>query len=267
MQNEIKRLFFGIEVHAPWPSNLPKGRLLDESHRHLTLAFLGNIPYPPLRALLDHFPKISLKMGSVGYFDSCLALPPRHPNVIAWHAHWLEENSSISNVQKILSDWLISHDYSLDKRSWMPHVTLCRQPFDAHVWMKDFSPLPFYTGSIHLYESMGHLNYVPLWSYPIKAPFEEFNHTADMAFIIRGENLEQLYHHAFTALAFKAPELMKFFTPLKSLENLDDIIIALNDSVSRLDGAIGCPMKAISFHGEIIPLKDSLLQWEMIVDV
>lgn len=267
MQEDVKRLFFGIEVHAPWPSHVPKGRLLDENHRHLTLAFLGNIAYPPLREILDQFPKISFKIGEVGYFDSCLTLPPRHPHVIAWHAHWLEENPSIVRIQKILSDWLISHGYSLDERPWMPHVTICRQPFDAHMWMKDFSPLPFYASSIHLYESVGNLNYDPIWSYPVKAPFEEMNHTADMAFVIRGENLKQIYDHAFTALAFKAPELIKFFTPMKSLNHLDDIIIALNHIVSRADSEVGSPMKAISFHGEVIPLQDSLLQWEMIVDV
>lgn len=267
MEKEIKRLFFGIEVHAPWPPHVPEGRLLDEEHRHLTLAFLGNIPYEPLKEILNDFPKVSLKIGSVGYFDSCLVLPPRHPNVVAWHAHELGDSSPIAHFQTLLSDWLISHGYSLDKRSWNPHVTLCRQPFDAHKWMKDFIPLPFYTCSLHLYESTGHLQYVPLWSYPIQAPFEEINHTADMAFIIRGENLQQLYRNAFIALSFKAPEFIEFFTPGEALNNLDDIVIALNHIVSKVDSSIGCSLKAISFHGEIIPLQDALLQWEMIVDV
>ncbi len=267
MQEEVKRLFFGIEVHAPWPAQLPKGRLLDEAHRHLTLAFLGNIPYPPLRELLKNFPKLTLKIGSVGYFDSCLTLPPRHPTVVAWHAHWLDKHAPIVNIQKILSDWLASHGYSLDQRPWKPHVTLCRQPFDAQVWMQDFRPLPFYASSIHLFESTGNLRYLPIWSYPIKAPFAEINHTADIAFIIQGENLQQLYEHAFTALAFKAPEFIEFFTPVESFNHLDDVIIALNAIVSLVDSKIGSPLKAISFHGEIVPLQDSLLQWEMIVDV
>lgn len=267
MQNDIKRLFFGIETHAPWPAHFPKGRLLDESHRHLTLAFLGNIPYTPLREKLNQFPKISWNLGFVGYFDACLALPPHHPHVIAWHAHWLENDSSASNLQKILADWLINHNYSLDKRPWMPHVTLCRQPFDVPTWVEDFAPIPFYASSIHLYESLGNLNYIPIWSHPIKAPFEEVNHTADVAFKIRGINLEQIYRHAFIAMAFKAPELLGFFAPLSSLNHLDDVIIALNNIISRADSEVGCPMKAVSFHGEIIALEDDLLQWEMIIDV
>lgn len=267
MKEDIKRLFFGIEVHAPWPHHLPKGRLLDKSQRHLTLAFLGNVPYTPIREILNEFPKISLQIGTVGYFDSCLALPSHHPNVIAWHADWFGEKSIISNVQKILSQWLLSHNYSLDKRSWLPHVTLCRQPFDVQVWMKDFVSIPFYTGAIHLYESTGNLNYLPIWSYPIRAPFEEVNHTADIAFIIRGENLQQLYCNAFAALAFKVSEFIGFFFLPESIHHLDDIIIALNCIVSRLDSQLGSPIKAISFHGEVIHLQDKLLQWEMIVDV
>ncbi len=38
---EEKRLFFGAEVSAPWPKELPQGRVLEEKARHLTLAFLG----------------------------------------------------------------------------------------------------------------------------------------------------------------------------------------------------------------------------------
>ena len=187
--------------------------------------------------------------------------------MIAWHAHFFDENTSIIAFQKTLNDWLFSQQYSLDTRAWNPHVTLCRQPFDPHAWKKAFTPLPFYTSSIHLYESRGNLNYIPLWSYPIKLPFEEIDHTADMAFIIRGETLQHLYLNAFACLAFKAPEFLDFFTHALSFSTLDDIIIALNGILCSVDAAVGCPMKAVSFHGEIVTLQDSLLQWEMIVDV
>jgi 2'-5' RNA ligase len=267
MAEEIKRLFFGIEIRAPWPTKLPHGRLLDESHRHLTLAFLGNIPYSPLQDILETFPKPSMQVGTVGYFDSCLVLPPRHPNVVAWHTHWLDENTPFISFQKTLTDWLIIHDYSVDTRPWNPHVTLCRKPFDPHAWKKAFVPLPFYTSSIHLFESTGQLHYVPLWSYPFMLPFEEIEHTADIAFIIRGETLQQLYHHAFIALAFKSHSFLDFFIAEPSLQTLDELIIALNKVIASMDSVVGCPMKAVSFHGEVVALHDSLLQWEMIVDV
>lgn len=267
MKEGIKRLFFGIEVHAPWPAALPKGRVLDETHRHLTLAFLGNIPYQPLLDRIDQFPKFPAVVGTVGFFDSCLLLPHRHPHVVAWHARWFEGNDSLSSFQHSLSAWLASLNYAIDSRPWMPHLTLCRQPFDKGGWMSAFIPLPFYTSHIHLYESTGQLTYVPIWTLSIKPPFEEIEHTADMAFIIRGENLQQIYQNAFAALAFKAPDLLTFYKPVSPLKNLDEVIMALNAIIGYADGVVGCPMKAVSFHGEIIECSDSSIQWEMIVDV
>ena len=266
-KEEIKRLFFGVEVHAPWPQKLPKGRTLEESHRHLTLAFLGNIPYQPLLLLLNQFPKFPTSIGTAGYFDSCLFLPSHHLHVAAWHASWFDDSVSLSSFQKELSQWLHTHSYQIDNRPWMPHLTLCREPFDKKEWKEAFSPLPFYTGDIHLYESQGQLTYIPIWTFPIKAPFEEIEHTADMAFIIRADTLEQIYQHAFTALAFKAPELLQFYASKGPFKHLDEIIIALNGIITHADCSVGCPMKAVSFHGEIIKLADSTLQWEMIVDV
>jgi len=267
MNEDTKRLFFGVEAHAPWPEKLPVGRLLDEEHRHFTLAFLGNIEYKTLREHLKDFPAIPMKTGSVGIFDSCLMLPMRHPNVVAWHAHWLDSHSALESFQKILSNWLSEAHYSMENREWLPHLTVCRKPFDPHAWKKSFVSLPFYTGSIHLYESKGNLTYTPLWSHYIRPPFEEIEHTADIAFNIYAENIQQLYHHAFMALAFKHLDFLRFFIQEPSLNTLDDIIIVLNEIVGRADCEGGCPMKAVSFHGDINFLEDSTLQWEMIIDV
>lgn len=267
MKNENKRLFFGLQIAAPWPEDFPKGRLLDQAHRHMTVAFLGNVSFDSLQEGLTRFPLVSPRIGLVGHFNACIALPPAHPRVVAWHAVWLDESSGLIHFQKELVGWLKNLDYQVDAREWLPHVTLCRQPFDLVSWMKAFVPIPFYTGAIHLFESVGNLIYTPIWTCPIRAPFEEIEHTADRAFIVRGETLLQLYHHAFTALAFKCPALLDFFCPLQSQGTLDDIIIELNGIIGRADGSIGCPMKAVSYHGEVVELEDSTLEWEMIVDV
>lgn len=267
MKEEIKRLFFGAEVHAPWPLHLPGGRLIDESQRHLTLAFFGTIPFPPLLALLDQIPRPAFLTGLTGRFDACLALPKRHPHVIAWRAKWWEEKSPLEEYQALLSRWLSSHRYSLDDRIWLPHATICRSPFDPKEWIEAFHSLPLYTTHIHLYESVGNLNYQPIWSLPLQPPFIEIEHTADMAFLIYGSNLRELYLNAFTALAFKAPELLGYFDPKEPVASLVDIVIALNGIIGQTDGAVGCPLKAVSFHGEIIVEPNSLLRWEMIVDV
>lgn len=267
MKEEIKRLFFAVQVHAPWPVKLPHGRMLDAAHRHMTLAFLGNQPYAPLREHLPSFPTPPMQIGRVGWFDSCLALPERHPNVVSWHAAWLGDNLALASFQKKLIAWLLECGYDMDTREWLPHVTLCRQPFDLRAWKQTFVPLPFYTGSFHLYESPGNLIYNPVWSYPIRVPFEEIDHTADITFSIYGETLQQLYHNAFTALAFKFPPLLDFFASHLSLETVDDLIIGLNDIIGHADREIGCPFKAVSFHGQVANLEDLTLQWEMIVDV
>src|SRR5262245_35346076 len=124
----IKRLFFAVEVHAPWPPSLPEGRILDEEHRHMTLDFLGSVPYEPLLKLIEEFPPYPFSFGSVGYFDESLFLPPKHPNVVAWHAKWFDELDSLSSFQALLTQWLSSHGYSLETRPWMPHLTICRKP-------------------------------------------------------------------------------------------------------------------------------------------
>lgn len=267
MKEEMKRLFFGVEVHAPWPPKLPLGRMLDASHRHITLAFLGNIPLHPLQDILSTIPIPTDSIGLAGEFDICLLLPPHRPNVVAWHAKWREESPWIVTFQHNLSVWLSAHHYSMDKREWMPHTTLCRKPFDPHAWKKTFTSLPFYLQSIHLYESIGNLTYIPIWSYPVLAPFEEIDHTADMAFIVRGKTFQQLYHNAFTALAFRFPSFLNYFAEKLSIQTIDDVIIGLNQIIGEADAAMGCPFKAVSFHGEAVALQNETLQWEMIVDV
>lgn len=266
-ENE-KRLFFGIEVSAQWPSKMPQGRILDPAHRHMTLAFLGLADYPKLQKHLSTFPKPSFNCGLVGKFNECLFLPPRHPHVVAWNASWGEDAAALVAFQKTLISWLQEGGFNPDTRheEWLPHVTICRSPFNYKQWRRSFSELPFIAKDIHLFESMGNLKYMPVWSYPLKSPFEEIEHTADLAFRIFGENLAQIHSHATYALAFKFPSLLPFISfPFES-HDLDDVIITLNDIIAKADAKIGCPIKAISFHGEI-KKEDNLLMWEMIIDV
>jgi hypothetical protein len=97
-------------------------------------------------------------------------------------------------------------------------------------------------------------------------PFEEKEHTADLAFIVRGQTPQELHRNAQLALSFKFPMLLPFFS--KNLQTtLDGIIIALNEMVGSADAACGSPLKAISFHGQIKEDAYQILHWEMIVDV
>lgn len=267
MNPDEKRVFFGLEVQAPWPEALPQGRLLEQQHRHLTLAFLGDAHIPRLTKALEAFPKPSFKVGFVGQFDQCLFLPPKHPRVVAWHIDFMEEKSPLSEYYEKLIEWLKKEGFTPDTRhSFNPHVTIARAPFNDQVWKKKFTPLPFLLKDIHLYESKGHLQYDSIWSLPLVSPFEEISHVADIAYWIRGENFDQLFRHAGIALAFSFPEILPFLSKHDGIQDLDDVIIRLNELVARVDQEISCPFKAVSFHSRLEE-KDNILEWEMIVDV
>lgn len=265
--SDIKRLFFGFAVHAPWPEILPSGRLLHQEDLHTTIAFLGNVSYEKVTALLSEIPKPPFTLGLAGYFDRCLFLPESTPRCVSWHQRWWE-STPIKQYHYSLIAWLEQRHFSMRKESeFLAHVTLCRQPFHRGEWKRSFTPLPFYIGDLHLYESLGSLSYKPLWSYPLRPPFEEIEHTADIAFLVRGTTIHQIYEHAQTAISFRYPQLTPYFSCRKTVENLDDLIIELNKQITTADRKSGCcPIKAVSFHGELCKHEDALT-WEMIVDV
>ena len=266
-QQDKKRLFFGAEVHAPWPKELPDGKILRECDRHLTLAFLGNVSYQHVVDLLPTFPLPPLTVGLIGQFDKCLSLPIKHPHVIAWHIDWLTDPAPFLAYQQHLVEWLTSQGLPpLQHDTFLAHVTLCRSPFVMQEWKDAFSTLPCYITNIHLYESMGNSIYESRWNIPIKPPIEEIPHTADLAFRLYGSSLQHLYIHAQVALAFHYPPLLSFFSPTFKGNDLDDLIIALNTIVTKADVEGQCPYKAISFHGDL-KKQETLLTWEMIVDV
>lgn len=267
MENNLKRLFFGWEISAPWPLKTPPGRVLDEHCRHFTLAFLGQTDFSKLSGLLPSFPPPPFRVDRTGRFTECQFFPPRRHNVAAWNIAWFDPEEPIKQYQKQLSEWLVLEDLMQEEsREWHPHATLCRRPFNAAKWVQSFQSIPFSAKHIHLYESLGNLKYASIWSYPLISSFEELDHTADIAFRINGESIEELYNHAFTALAFKFPPLLAYFKPIGDIEGIDDIIIRLNEYIAYADQDLGCPFKAVSFHGSI-EKNNNILQWDMIVDV
>jgi len=261
------RLFFGLEVHAPWPDQLPHGRLLAPEMRHITLAFLGEIDETSLLPHLNTVPNLPKKLGWSGHFTSVDFFPHRHPNVVAWCMEWRVEQKSLLDYQQQLSSYVKELGFTLKEgHSFKPHVTLCRSPFKENEWRQAFQPLPFYTGALHLYRSLGHSTYEPIWTRPVHPPFIEVEHTADIAFQIYGSNSEELFRNAQLALAFKAPSLLEEPDPPFPINTWESTIKGLNWQIGELDQKEGTPFKAVSYHGNI-ETKDGLLTWEMIVDV
>ena len=262
-----KRLFFGWEVQAPWPETLPFGRHLDEAHRHLTLAFLGKTNYSELAQALSAFPTPPFSIGYMGYFDQCLFLPEKHPHVVAWHIEWFNNGAQLQTFYEMVVQWLHDKGFPVDIRhGFMPHVTLARSPFHSRAWRKQFSPLPLMIKDLHLYESIGNLKYTPLWSLRLLSPFEEREHMADIAFLIRGLSFDQLYRNGACALAFHFPPFLSYIHNPPKMSSLEEVVMELNQIVTRADQEIGCPFKAVSYHSTLETI-DGCMNWEMIIDV
>jgi len=260
----MKRLFLGLQAEAPWPAEFPPGRILGEACRHMTLVFLGNVEAEPLIRALPEFPKPHFLLGLLGYTDKLLFLPPQHPHVVAYRINLMEHLSTLVKFQETLSVWLKSLGYSLsDDRPFLPHVTIARNPVSQAQW--ELPHLPVVFNKIHLYESTGNLNYTSLWNHSFLPPFEEKEHTADVAFCVRGTTVQELCVNAQGALAFLFPPIHAFF-PKDAVNSLEEIVMQLNVGIAKADEEQGCSFKAVSFHGAIQHTND-LLEWEMIVDV
>jgi len=263
---EHKRLFFGFEVAAPWPESFPPGRVLLEKDRHLTIAFLGDADLEQMTEALASFPGLPYKIGLAGVFDRPIFLPHQSPHVAAWSIRWLEGEGILSTFQKEFFAWLKGKGMAPkeSRKDFLPHVTLARSPFAIREWKEAFEKRPLYISHFCLYESLGSSRYEVKWTCPALAPFEEKEHTADIAYLVRGLSMREIHCHAQLALSFRFPPLVNYFS-FERKETLDEIIESLNQVIGRADEAIGCPFKAASYSGKVI--ERQVLEWEMIIDV
>jgi hypothetical protein len=173
----------------------------------------------------------------------------------------LEQEELFFQYQKKLVAWLIQMQLPPKESSFLAHVTVARNPHSLHEWKKSFQTLPCFTGAIQLLESLGSSRYTAHWQIPILAPFETIEHTADLAFLIRGDSWFQFELHAWLALSFHEPSWIEEWSPMEA-NSLEEVIRNLNRRIALLDAKKGSPFKAVSYHGVVNHGK-----WEMIVDV
>lgn len=251
---ENERLFFAAEITAAWPQVLPKGRLISPEFRHMTLSFLGMTDRKALMDKIDEVPLPSWRLPPCGVFEKWIFLPLETPRVVAASPAFLEGEKELLDYQKKLSS-----------SSFLPHVSVSRDPFDKEAWERFPCQIPFFIRGIALYKSLGHSNYQLLWGHESPAPFEEIEHTADIAYKIRGENYAQLALHAVLALSFSFPAFLKYLKTIPAAGSVQDIIAFLNRWIAEIDISEGIGLKAVSYHATIE--KNDLLEWTMIVDV
>jgi RNA 2',3'-cyclic 3'-phosphodiesterase len=262
------RIFFALGLASPWKEQEPPGRYIERALRHITLLFIREITEERITELIPSIPLPSFKIAPSGIFDKVVPLPYKRPNVISYHAHLYTHFEELKKYKNSLLSFLERRGIILkiQDKDFLPHASLCRRPFTIPEWRKEFSKLPFFGSKIVLYESLGNSNYRTLWRYDLISPFSEIEHTADIAFHIRGEKFFHLYVNGFIALAFAHEKLADYFLENEKIESLDDVIIALNKIITNLDIAEGSPFKAVSFQSSITH-KENFLEWEMIVDV
>jgi 2'-5' RNA ligase len=267
MEND---LFFAFSIEAPWIHQFPKGKIIEKSLRHMTLAYLGDLDFFSHKTVLENIPKPAFSVGKTGIFTRCLFLPEREPRAIAWLVDFLENQSVVTAYHKKLFGYLIDQNLlskNGERNSDLPHVTIARNPKSLEDWKNCFSELPFYIKSLVLYESLGNSLYKELWSYPFLCPFEELKQSADLAFIIRGETLQEIFFNAKIALAFHLPGLVCFFPILGEVvvKSLEEIIFLLNRLIAKADQKLGSPFKSVSCHGKLEKTKTGYT-WALIVD-
>ena len=253
------RLFFAAEVSAAWPASLPPGRVIQPIFRHMTLAFLGEADQLSLMEKIQEIPKPLWHTPPTGIFEKWILLPEKTPRVVAAAPTFLEGEDGLLQYQKKLAEWTATSP------TLMPHVSVSRGPFDRDAWMLFPCKIPFFIEGIALYKSLGFSNYERLWELKLLAPFEEIEHTADIAYKIRGENYLQLALHAVLALAFSYPAFTRYLRHIPALQSLNEIIKLLNHWIAEIDIAEGIGLKAVSYHATVT--GDDLLEWTMIVDV
>ncbi len=241
----MRRLFFGMSIGAPWPKDLPEGRMIAPQYRHITLAFLGHVEYEPLKNVLPNLPIPNFSIAPVGLCDEFLFFPKHHPKVVVWQATQLGQNK-LAVYQKTLTDFLRAHEYKLDRRVFLPHITIARQPFKLGQWKKCFQALPFYCPSVCLYESVGQLRYEVLWQQRLTPPFKKIMAEDYIEFQIYGENMLEVCLNAQCALAFEYPKHLDLLEMHTIPEDFESLAKKLNAFILKLKKAQALPFNSIS---------------------
>ena len=132
---DMQRIFIGIPVDKrsqqhingllETVNNPSRGiRWVRENNRHLTLAFLGDIPVSRVGLLLRQFDKTYQREMCIQYSLSALTRFPNHRGRII--ALTGEPTAPLDNIFQITLKLLQENDFEFDQRRFRPHITLAR---------------------------------------------------------------------------------------------------------------------------------------------
>lgn len=255
----LQRLFFAAEISAAWPAHFPSGRVIQPIFRHMTLSFLGQASPEKLMSKIEEAPKPKWRTPPSGIFNQWIFLPEESPRVVAATPLFLEGEKELLEYQKQLAGWVEISTH------FLPHVSVCRDPFDQSSWASFPCKIPFFIAGIALYKSLGHSRYQLLWGNKSIPPFDEIEHTADIAYKIRGDTFTELATHALLALSFSYPAFIRYFHCVPEMHSTKEIVQLLNQWIAEIDTLEGIGLKAVSYHATTE--KNDFLEWVMIVDV
>ena len=170
MTPDTARLFLGLELNDEARRALDAvrhelqtagviGKFHDSSLYHLTLVFLGNLPFEAVPAIEQtmhsvHAAPFDLTLSSLGTFKN---------GSILWAG--VKESPALTDYQRRLAQALHDADFAFGEGEYRPHITLARQVRSA---MPDLSvpEIPFPVTHATLFESTridGVLSYIPLY--------------------------------------------------------------------------------------------------------
>jgi len=135
ISNDKQRVFIGIPIDKRSQQHIngllkavndsQKGiRWVPENNRHLTLAFLGDIPVSRVGVLLRQFDKTYQGEACFQYGLSALTRFPNSKGRIV--ALTGEPEEPLNNIFQITLRLLQENDFEFDNKRFRPHVTLAR---------------------------------------------------------------------------------------------------------------------------------------------
>ncbi len=126
-------------------SVLPQARIIPESQLHMTLAFLGDLTGSQLQQAEDivrrmTVPSASLSSTGLSLFGNALVLTLQAPEELR------------EMVQRLQTE-LIKSGFSLEKRNWIPHITLFRKVTSLPAEIPEYKDIMVQADAVCLYAS------------------------------------------------------------------------------------------------------------------